>query len=70
MTAAAYAGVCPRVFVTPWAASVLAASSWWERGQLGASYLTAPAWLASAFGIIARERNAAASWVRESRRKD
>jgi hypothetical protein len=55
-------GVCPRLLVSPWAAGVVASMSWWEQGALGVTYLTAPAWLHHAYGLISRERVAASRY--------
>lgn len=57
MTACEAHGVCPRLFLTPWAAMVQGAMSWWEQGALGLTFIECPAWLHEAFAVIGHARS-------------
>ena len=46
------AGVCPKLFLNRWSIEVMRAKNWFEAGQLGVTYLTAPVWVPEAFSII------------------
>lgn len=63
---AEYAGVCPRLFASAFALECLTALSWWEKGQLGLSFTTAPIWVREAFGMLSSEMSRA----REFRRRN
>jgi len=59
------AGVCPKCYTTPFTIDALTARAWWDKGQLGMDYATAPKWVPEAFGILNHEMDEAMKLRRE-----
>jgi len=64
------AGVCPKCFVTPFALDAMTARAWWEKGQLGMTYDSAPSWVPDTFGILNFEIDKALALKREIARNE
>lgn len=58
--------ICPRLLVSAWSLYVRRAQSWFETGQLGMTFATAPPWISDAFGILTSERARADRFRREN----
>lgn len=63
-------GICPKCFLTPFATDALSARAWWDKGQLGITYATAPKWIPDAFSILTHEMDEAMKLKRELMRAD
>jgi len=61
--------ICPRLLVSQWSSYVRRAQGWFETGQLGLTFDTAPPWVSTAFGILTGERMKADKLRRENREK-
>lgn len=58
--------ICPRLLVSAWSLYVRKAQTWFETGQLGMTFATAPPWISDAFGILTSERSRADKFRREN----
>ena len=55
--------------MSDWAGYVMKARSWYDTGQLGISFITAPAWVSHAFAILDNQTSAALDFKRENKPK-
>jgi hypothetical protein len=60
--------ICPRLLVSPWAAYIMRAKAWWEKGELGVDFVTAPEWIGQAFAVLDSEQNKALDFKRENKK--
>jgi hypothetical protein len=67
MFAASRLKICPKLLVTSWAGYVMQARSWYETGQLGISFVNAPAWVSHAFAVLDNATTAALDFKRENK---
>lgn len=62
--------VCPKVKLSDFSSLVIRANNWFEKGQLGMTFLDAPIWVDEAFSILNSERNKALKFIHSKKRAE
>ncbi len=60
--------ICPLVLRSAFTNSIARAFNWWEKGQLGMTYLESPAWVEQAFSLLSAEREKVRAFKRQQDR--